>query len=159
VAQSAVDVTVVPPGILGWDEIVALLDAYRVHYGEPSDEAATRRWLDDVAEANRVRCYLATVGDQAHDRRRAVGVALVVRSPATLRLGEVWALRDLYVAADHRDRGVGRAIVVRVCDDAAGAGALRVALQTEHDNERALALYTSLGFSEVDGVVHLSRQL
>jgi ribosomal protein S18 acetylase RimI-like enzyme len=159
VTQSAVDVIVVPPGILGWDDVVALLDAYRVHYGEPSDKAATRRWLDDVAEANRVRCYLATVGDQASDGPTAVGVAFVVRSPATVRLGEVWALRDLYVAADHRDRGVGRAIVSRVCDDASAAGALRVVLQTESDNERALALYASLGFSGVDGVVHLSRQL
>ena len=77
----------------------------------------------------------------------------------TVRLDELWVLRDLYVATGHRGQGVGRALVTRVRDDARAAGVPRIALQTETDNDAARALYQSLGFIAPEGVVALSLAL
>ena len=138
----------------GFADVVRLVDDYRVHYGAPSDRDGTERWLRGTASRAQLRCYLASApgGD-------AVGVALVFPAPMTVRLDELWALRDLYVASGQRGQGVGRALVTRVRDDARAAGAPRIALQTEPDNDAALALYRSLGFIAPEGVVALSLAL
>jgi ribosomal protein S18 acetylase RimI-like enzyme len=138
----------------GFADVVRLVDDYRVHYGALSDRDGTERWLRGTAGRAQLRCYLASTpsGD-------AVGVALVFPAPMTVRLDELWALRDLYVASGQRGKGVGRALVTRVRDDARAAGVPRIALQTEPDNDAALALYRSLGFIAPEGVVALSLAL
>jgi ribosomal protein S18 acetylase RimI-like enzyme len=138
----------------GFADVVRLVDDYRVHYGALSDRDGTERWIRGTASRAQLRCYLASTpsGD-------AVGVALVFPAPMTVRLDELWALRDLYVASGQRGQGVGRALVTRVRDDARAAGVPRIALQTEPDNDAALALYRSLGFIAPEGVVALSLAL
>lgn len=138
----------------GFADVVRLVNDYRVHYGAPSDRDGTERWLRGTASRAQLRCYLASMpgGD-------AVGVALVFPAPMTVRLDELWALRDLYVDSGHRGQGVGRALVIRVRDDARAAGVPRIALQTEPDNDAARALYQSLGFIAPEGVVALSLAL
>jgi ribosomal protein S18 acetylase RimI-like enzyme len=139
----------------GFGDVVRLVDDYRVHYGALSDLDGTEQWLRGTANLAQMRCYLASTS--ADDV--AVGVALVFPSPMTVRLDELWALRDLYVASGHRGQGVGRALVTRVRDDARAAGVPRIALQTEPDNDAARALYRSLGFIAPEGVVALSLAL
>lgn len=149
-------VVVQTPGVdePGFGDVVRLVDDYRVHYGAESDRDRTERWLRGTASLARLRCYLATVPTGV-----AVGVALVFPSPMTVRLDELWVLRDLFVASEHRGHGVGRALVTRVRDDARAAGVPRIALQTEPDNDAARALYRSLGFIAPEGVVALSLAL
>jgi GNAT superfamily N-acetyltransferase len=139
----------------GFGDVVRLVDDYRVHYGAQPDRDGTERWLRGTACRARVRCYLATTTTDDV----AVGVALVFPSPMTVRLDELWVLRDLYVGSGHRGHGVGRALVTRVRDDARAAGVPRIALQTEADNDAARSLYRSLGFIAPEGVVSLSLAL
>ena len=138
----------------GFGDVVRLVDDYRVHYRAQSDVDGTERWLRGTASRAQMRCYLATASADV-----AVGVALVFPSPMTVRLDELWVLRDLYVATGHRGRGVGRALVSRVRDDARAAGVPRISLQTEPDNDAARGLYRSLGFIAPEGVVALSLAL
>ena len=138
----------------GFGDVVRLVDDYRVHYRAQSDVDRTERWLRGTARRAQMRCYLATASADV-----AVGVALVFPSPMTVRLDELWVLRDLYVARGNRGQGVGRALVTRVLDDARAAGVPRVSLQTESDNDVARALYRSLGFIAPEGVVALSLAL
>ena len=138
----------------GFGDVVRLVDDYRVHYRAQSDLDRTERWLRGRASRAQMRCYLATASADV-----AVGVALVFPSPMTVRLDELWVLRDLYVARGNRGQGVGRALVTRVLDDARAAGVPRVSLQTESDNDAARALYRSLGFIAPEGVVALSLAL
>jgi GNAT superfamily N-acetyltransferase len=139
----------------GFADVVRLVNDYRVHYGAQSDPDGTERWLRGTASRAQVRCYLAT----APTDDVAVGVALVFPSPMTVRLDELWVLRDLYVVSGHRGQGVGRALVTQVRDDARAVGVPRIALQTEPDNNAARALYRSLGFIAPEGVVALSLAL
>jgi ribosomal protein S18 acetylase RimI-like enzyme len=138
----------------GFGDVVRLVDDYRVHYRAQSDHDRTERWLRGTASRAQMRCYLATASADV-----AVGVALVFPSPMTVRLDELWVLRDLYVARGHRGQGVGRALVTRVLDDARAAGVPRISLQTESDNDAARALYRSLGFIAPEEVVALSMAL
>jgi GNAT superfamily N-acetyltransferase len=139
----------------GFSDVVRLVDDYRVHYGAQSDRDGTEQWLRGTADRAQMCSYLAS----AFADDVAVGVALVFPSPMTVRLDELWMLRDLYVASRHRGQGVGRALVTRVRDDARAAGLPRIALQTEPDNNAARALYRSLGFIAPEGVVALTLAL
>lgn len=58
-------------------------------------------------------------------------------------------LGDLAVRADHRRRGIGRALVEAVARAARGRGAGSLFLQVRAGNEAARALYVGAGFREV----------
>lgn len=131
-------------------DLVALFGSYRRHYGHPGDAIEVHDWLHAQIAGGGLRGFLA------HRDGEPSGMALVASTPASLRLGHFWQLRDLYVADHQRRRGVGRALLVHVRDAAATAGALRVSLTTEADNAGALSLYRQLGFEPVDGYTSMS---
>ena len=60
--------------------------------------------------------------------------------------GKAAWLEDLIVRPDRRGRGIGRALLGHVAAQARADGVLRITLLTDPDNERAHALYRSLGF-------------
>lgn len=154
-AQIALEVRSVRADEPGWDAQVQLFAAYRVHYGQVHQPRECERWLREQLDAGRFHCYLARNASDA----RAVGMANVVVSPASIALSLYWQLRDLYVAPDHRRGGVGRALVDAVVADARAAGAARVSLQTELGNDRAVSLYRSAGFEVVDELTLLDLML
>jgi [ribosomal protein S18]-alanine N-acetyltransferase len=65
---------------------------------------------------------------------------------------------NLGVAAAHRRRGVGRALVERVLALLAGRGARVVFLEVRESNAGARRLYQSLGFAEVARRVRYYRR-
>src|SRR4051812_46763392 len=95
-------------------------DEYRTHYGEAADPAATRAWLTDQVTSERLSITAALDGD------RVVGLITTTVLPASLRLGTAWMIRDLYVAPDHRRRGLARDLLLRVIAAGREAGAVRV---------------------------------
>jgi GNAT superfamily N-acetyltransferase len=130
------------------EELAALaeiFDRYRVHYGEQGDAARAAGWLDENLGAGRVRAFVA------EDEATLVGFALTMEVPASLRLGRFWQIRDLFVLPTHRRRGVGRALLASVRAAAIEAGALRLVVQTEDDNDPALRLYAASGFEMIEG--------
>jgi GNAT superfamily N-acetyltransferase len=56
-------------------------------------------------------------------------------------------LEDLFVRANERGRGLGRALVQAAMDRGRERGCARIELDTEEGNRPAVALYESLGFS------------
>ncbi len=71
---------------------------------------------------------------------------------ATVRIehgGDVTRVYGFAVDPALRGRGIGRDVLRRVCRRARADGARGVELEVEVDNERALHLYTSLGFEPV----------
>lgn len=128
----------------------ALFDDYRVHYRQPSDLGSTGAWLAEHVTAGRLSLLAALEGDDV------VGFVTTAVLPASLRLGTVWSVRDLYVMPSHRGRGTARRLLRHVVAAAEDAGVARLSLQTESDNTAALGLYRSLGFRPVDGLVLLN---
>ena len=88
-----------------------------------------------------------------------VGFATTHQVPASLRLGRFWMLRDLYVDPAARRQGIARRLVESVRESAVAAGALRLSLQTEPDNDAAQALYRRCGFTTTADLTSLSLDL
>ena len=125
--------------------LAEVFDLYRVHYGESPDVSRAARWLDENLGSGSLRAF---VGE---DGGTLVGFALTMEVPASLRLGRFWLIRDLFVLPAHRRLGVGRALLASVHAAAIEAGALRLVVQTEDDNDPAIRLYAGCGFELIEG--------
>jgi ribosomal protein S18 acetylase RimI-like enzyme len=77
---------------------------------------------------------------------RAGAVVGTLRADLTADQGGVYGFA---IDPEERGRGVGRDALGRVCADLRARGARRVKLEVEVDNEAALHLYTSTGFTPV----------
>ena len=136
----------------------ALFNHYRHHYGEPQEEdERTLGWLTDMVRSNMLTVYTASVGPSGD--AQPIGLATGHAIPASLVMGRFWQLRDLYVLPESRRQGVAAALVTAVREAALAAGATRLSLVTEPDNQAALGLYRRLGFSPVEGLATLSLDL
>jgi GNAT superfamily N-acetyltransferase len=125
--------------------LAELFDLYRVHYGQAPDAAGSAGWLEQNLRSGRMNAFVAD------DNSRFVGFAVTVEIPASLRLAHFWQIRDLFVLPMHRRQGVGHALLDSVRAAATASGALRLALQTEEQNDPALALYISSGYIPMSG--------
>src|SRR5690242_17374724 len=107
-----------------FDQVAALFDDYRVHYGRPSAPEVTRCWLHEQLTRHRLSVAAAVRADGV------CGFITVTIVPASLVLGTTWSIRDLYVAPDHRRSGVANALLQHTIHHARAAGAHRLSLQT-----------------------------
>lgn len=135
------------------EALAEIFDRYRAHYGEASDASRAASWLKENLSTSRLRVFVA------EDNGRMVGFASTVEIPASLRLTHFWQVRDLFVVPTHRRLGVARALLGSIRAAATMAGALRLVLQTENDNDPALRLYADSGYHLVDGYCSLMLAL
>jgi GNAT superfamily N-acetyltransferase len=136
-----------------FEALTEIFNQYRAHYGEPSDGAPARRWLERCLVDGRLRAFVA------EDKGEIVGFATATELPASLRLAHFWQIRDLFVLPTHRRLGVARALLACIHAAAIESGALRLAVQTEDDNHAALRLYGESGFALVNGYCSLTLPL
>jgi GNAT superfamily N-acetyltransferase len=135
-------------------QLADIFDQYRAHYGEvPDASQSSAAWLERNLSNNRLKAFVADDNDQL------VGFAITMEVPASLRLGHFWQIRDLFVLPTHRRLGVGHTLLASIRAAAISAGALRLVLQTEEDNEPALRLYAESGYRLVEGYRSLTLPL
>jgi GNAT superfamily N-acetyltransferase len=84
---------------------------------------------------------------------RPVGCGALRSLDDAARAGElgprVGELKRMYVAAELRGRGIGRALVARLEDEARALGLVRLVLETGIRQTEALALYRRAGFTSI----------
>jgi ribosomal protein S18 acetylase RimI-like enzyme len=83
---------------------------------------------------------------QATDR--SVGYAALTFVHSIEFGGRCGFIDELYVAAEFRERGIGRSALKLVVDAVAAEGVRVLLLEVSPENERASGLYRSVGFSE-----------
>ncbi|MCM0621934.1 GNAT family N-acetyltransferase [Nocardioides bruguierae] len=139
-------------------EASRLFNQYRHHYGQSSDEDdRTLDWLTDMVQSKMLKVYTAHMDSPVPGP--PIGLATSHAIPASLVMGQFWQLRDLFVLPASRRQGTAATLVNAVRDAASAAGATRLSLVTEPDNQAALSLYRRLGFRRVEDLATLSLDL
>ena len=148
-------------GLSDVDAIAPLFDAYRVFYGQISDEGAAAAFMRARLERRESVLFVAEESSRVStDEGYAIFPAqAAVRSVATplgftqlypsfssVSLAPIIVLNDLFVAPTARTRGVARALLLRAEEHARETGAVRLALTTARDNLRAQRVYEAMGW-------------
>jgi GNAT superfamily N-acetyltransferase len=121
-------------------EVAPLFDAYRQFYKKPSDLEAARRFLFARLSKGESVLFLT------HLAGRVVGFVHLYPVFSSINLTRQWILNDLYVVADARKQGVGRALMKRAHQLAEDTQADGLTLETAIDNLASQQLYESLGW-------------
>jgi GNAT superfamily N-acetyltransferase len=126
-------------------EVARLLHDFNTEFSEPTPgvDAIARRARELLATGD-MTALLA--GQPPH------GIA-VIRFRPSIWLDSLDAyLEELYVAPEHRGRGVGRALLEETMEIARATGAGRIELCTGETDTAARALYEKCGFTNRESV-------
>lgn len=135
------------------DTVARLFDLYRVFYGKPSDPVLAREFIEArMTQGESVILLAETEGD-------AVGFTQLYPAFSSVSATRTWILNDLLVVPEARRSGVARALLVAAADFARDDGALRLELETDHDNATAQALYHATGWTAYDGTLRFRMPL
>lgn len=126
------------------DRVVPLFDAYRTFYGQPSQPAACRGFLE-ARLARGESVLLLACRDGA-----ALGFVQLYPVFSSVRLRPAFLLSDLYVDPAARGSGVVDALLGAAAAHASQAGAAFLLLETGDDNARAQAVYARHGWRRMD---------
>lgn len=120
----------------------AYCDFYEV---DPRDDrlvALSRALIDDPGEGTQLLARRieedGAIGDP-------LGFATVFWTWQTLDAARIGVMNDLFVVADARGAGVGRRLIEACRGECRKRGAQKLVWETALDNERAQALYDSMG--------------
>ncbi len=122
-------------------ELTRLFDAYRVFYQQPSNPDAAQGFLRErFARGDSVIFVAPSATSGLH------GFTQLYPSLSSVSLARIFVLNDLFVDAGARRSGVGRALIGAAHEFARSQGAVRVSLETAHDNHTAQRLYEAIGY-------------
>ena len=123
------------------DVVVALFDAYRVHFSYASDVQGAEQFIRERMVQRQSVIVLAE-----NAAGQAVGFAQMYPLFTSLNLRATLLLNDLFVSEQARGLGAGRALLEKAQQHARAIGAMRLNLFTGQSNVNAQAFYESLGF-------------
>lgn len=135
------------------DEIVPLFDGYRQFYRQPADLAGCRAFLAARLREKDSVILIARVGS------RTVGFTQLYPSYSSTAMRRLWILNDLFVSADARHKGVGKALLDGAEQMSRTTGAVRMVLSTATDNATARSLYEHNGWEREQVFVQYKRTL
>lgn len=134
-------------GLNHLDVVAHLFDLYRMFYGQPGDPTLARDFIRARMERDESVVLLAWRDEQA------VGFVQLYPAFSSVSAVRTWILNDLLVVPEARRLGVARALLSAAADFARDDGALRLELETDHDNHAAQALYRDMGWTLYEGTL------
>ncbi len=147
------ELRVVQAGSQHLNALAPLFDAYRVFYEQESDVEKAEAFLRERLSGLEAIVFVAFYGDEPG------GFTQLYPSFSSVSLSRVWILNDLFVTPELRGRGVAEALLQRAATFAENAGALRLSLATQVENETAQRLYERLGWRREDGFYHYTLKV
>ena len=123
--------------------VAALFDAYRQFYEQPADAGLA---LHFIGERMRRQESVILVAQSAEAADSIVGFCQLYPSFCSVIAQPICTLYDLFVAPDARKSGAGRALMQAAHEHAKQHGFARLDLSTARTNDKAQALYESLGW-------------
>lgn len=132
---------IAPVSAAEYEELLPLIAAYQRFYGvEQIDEERNRAFFRRFLEPSDAGLLLG-----ARVEGRLLGYACLYWHFSSTEAAESVLMNDLYVDADARGRGLGRALIEASADVARQRGAAQLQWQTAPDNHTAQRLYDATG--------------
>jgi GNAT superfamily N-acetyltransferase len=122
------------------EQWLPLWDGYNAFYGRSGATALP----SEITAMTWSRFFDASEpvhGLVAENKGRLVGLAHYLFHRSTTAIAPVCYLQDLFTDESARGKGIGRALIDEVYQQARGAGSPRVYWQTHHTNQTAQRLY------------------
>ncbi|HEX5762721.1 MAG TPA: GNAT family N-acetyltransferase [Solirubrobacterales bacterium] len=132
------------------ETLLPMIAAYQRFYEVPEErisETRNRAFFSRFVAPSEDGMLLGAWRDE-----ELLGYACLYWHFTSLVPAETVLMNDLYVAADHRGEGVGRALIEASAGVARRRGAQRLEWVTAPDNETAQRLYDSTGASRSDWI-------
>lgn len=120
--------------------VAVLFDAYRQYYGQDSDLEGAKKFLSERIQQNESVIFVAFKDGQA------LGFTQLYPAFSSVSMKRQWVLNDLFVKADARNLGIGKAILQTAQEFVKNLGHKGLLLETTPDNTKAQKLYESLGW-------------
>lgn len=122
------------------ESLTDLFEAYRAFYQKKADREGAKAFLTERLVGHDAVIFLAFEGEMA--------VAFTQLYPlfSSTRMKRLWLLNDLFVAPEHRGKGISRQLLERAKQLARETDACEVMLETAKSNEIGNQLYPSAGF-------------
>ncbi|MFC0684321.1 GNAT family N-acetyltransferase [Novosphingobium clariflavum] len=125
--------------------MVALLDSYArdpMGGGKPLSDDVRARLVPGLAAHPGAFSLLAFAGDEA------LGLANCITGFSTFAARPLVNIHDMAVLPEARGRGVGKALMLAVEDEACARGACKITLEVLSGNDTAKGLYAALGYGD-----------
>lgn len=122
------------------NDLIPLMDQYRVFYLQVSDPARARDFLLARLRNDESVIFLARVDGTP------AGFIQMYPSFSSVSTARIWILNDLFVSASMRRLGIARDLMVYAASWSRERGAVRLVLETARDNGAAKTLYEDLGW-------------
>ncbi|MEO0900742.1 MAG: GNAT family N-acetyltransferase [Bacteroidota bacterium] len=129
------------------ERVVPLFDAYRTFYEQPLDTEASRFFLNQRFVQNENVLFFALENNQA------LGFTQLYKTFSSVSLLPFYILNDLYVDSNHRNKGVGKALLEHAKQFCENKGFKGLALETALNNP-AQKLYENLGWELDKSYLH-----
>ena len=128
------------------EQIALLFDAYRQFYRQPPDLQGALQFISDRLGEKQSVVFVAWA--ESAGNPIAVGFVQLYPSFSSVSMKPMWILNDLYVMAEARKQGVGKALMESARQLALSTGAKGIILETAKDNLSAQKLYEQLGYKK-----------
>lgn len=137
-----------------FDEV---LDMMKVFYASDAllihpEESVLRKTLEDAIEAGP---YVE--GFIFCEKEKLAGYGMIAKSYSTEMGGRCVWIEDIYIKPEHRGKGLGTNFLQFV-EDRFQNWAVRLRLEAEEDNEKAMAVYRNAGYEPL-GYVQLVKEI
>jgi ribosomal protein S18 acetylase RimI-like enzyme len=123
------------------NQLAQLFDAYRQFYKQAPDLALATRFINERIKKQESVIFVAENTDE-----KLIGFCQIYPSFCSVAAAKIGVLYDLFVDANARKTGAGRALMLAAYEYAANNNMARLDLSTAKDNVSAQALYESLGW-------------
>jgi ribosomal protein S18 acetylase RimI-like enzyme len=139
-------------------EVAQLFNEYRMFYNQLTDLNGASEYIRERMERNESVILIAESELVAEEEDESSltdkpfssgfgGFVQLYPSFSSVSMKPIWVLNDLYVHADHRQRGIARKLLQAARLRGNESGAVRIVLSTAISNKKAQALYESEGYT------------
>ena len=136
------------------NELSNLFNSYRVFYEQPSDIKKAREFIE-----NRINNGESTIFVCYEKGQKLDGFVQLYSSFCSVSAGPILILYDLFVKAEKRGHGYGRALMDKATEYAKSNDYQRLELSTAIDNVIGQKLYESLGYIKDNEFYHYSLEV